>query len=86
MAYTRIDFTNPEGELVAYGCKSPSEQNHVCNARHFLVHTKYVGRSSDHAVSTGPDVTAGMTETWVVQNNVELSEDGERLIGGVIID
>ena len=23
LAYTRVDFTNPEGELVAYGCKSP---------------------------------------------------------------
>ncbi|KAF8349433.1 thioesterase thiol ester dehydrase-isomerase [Amanita rubescens] len=45
LAYTRVDFTSQEGELVAYG-----------------YHTKYVGRSSDHA------------------NNVELSEDGERVI------
>jgi hypothetical protein len=45
-----------------------------------LDHTKYVGRSSDHAVSTGPDDSWHDTEKRVVQNNVELSEDGERLI------
>lgn len=53
LAYTRVEFTNPAGDLVAYGCEQSSlrvtgklERSTVFVADH----TKYVGKSSQHEV------------------------------------
>ncbi|KAF8631048.1 hypothetical protein AX15_002656 [Amanita polypyramis BW_CC] len=70
LAFTRVDFMDSNGNLVAYGH-----------------HTKYIGRGSSHAVSVrAMDVAYGMTQVCAAQNNVKLSEDGERIIEGEDID
>jgi len=51
LAYTRVEFTNAKGDLVAYGH-----------------HTKFVGKALEH------------------EENVKLSEDGEKLLEGKIKD
>ncbi|KAF7299546.1 Glycosyltransferase family 57 protein [Mycena chlorophos] len=51
LAYSRTEFTNADGVLLAYG-----------------YHTKYVGKSSSHP------------------SNVVISEDGETLLEGEIVD
>jgi acyl-coenzyme A thioesterase 13 len=54
LAYTRVDFTNPAGQLVAYGSEfSPFVSCRVCRTADSmlgLAHTKYVGKSIGHAV------------------------------------
>jgi acyl-coenzyme A thioesterase 13 len=57
LAYTRTDFTNAQGELVAYGCALlsvfPAWKPIADYDIHLLDHTKYIGKSSIHAVGTG---------------------------------
>lgn len=53
LAYTRTDFTNAEGELVAYGCMLHQFGGKcVLKLTAGIDHTKYIGKSSLHAVST----------------------------------
>jgi acyl-coenzyme A thioesterase 13 len=52
LAYTRTDFMNAEGELVAYGCMLLRFSGE-CETKLTVGvdHTKYIGKSSLHAVS-----------------------------------
>jgi acyl-coenzyme A thioesterase 13 len=54
LAYTRIDFTNPAGQLVAYGSEFSPLLCRVCrslaNRMLGLAHTKYIGKSIGHGV------------------------------------
>jgi hypothetical protein len=53
LAYTRVDFTTPAGDLVAYGCVAsfyPLPYTVFLTPFH-IAHTKYVGKSSMHEVS-----------------------------------
>lgn len=52
LAFTRIDFTNPAGELVAYGRKLCfADLGYFILRLHFTDHTKYIGKSSSDPVS-----------------------------------
>lgn len=52
MAYTRVDFTNPAGDLVAYGCTHELSLTILkCLTFPHSDHTKYVGKSSSHEVN-----------------------------------
>ena len=55
LAYSRVEFTNPNGDLVAYGCKLTSFFQGVFSLLLTTVthsdHTKYIGKSSQHPVS-----------------------------------
>ena len=57
LAYTRVDFTNDEGTLVAYGRMSflfYKTQIHIPNnVLSYVDHTKYIGKSSSHKVRLG---------------------------------
>ncbi|KAG6909144.1 hypothetical protein DXG01_001896 [Tephrocybe rancida] len=70
LAYTRVDFTNPARELVAYGSKS--EPRRVVEVDVTLQpnadHTKYIGKSSSHP------------------QNIKFSEDGKVVIEGEDVD
>ncbi len=53
LAFTRVDFTNASGELVAYGRMSQT-LTFILSERDdsFIVdHTKYIGKSTSHPVS-----------------------------------
>jgi len=53
LAYTRVDFTNDKGILVAYGCTSSfcdESGIHRPDTLPYVDHTKYVGKSSSHKV------------------------------------
>lgn len=49
LAYTRVDFTNDEGILVAYGCMSSLYEKSQIHGQ-CTDHTKYIGKSSSHEV------------------------------------
>lgn len=91
LAYTRTDFTNEAGELVAYGCRFSCCQGRMVDLRTSIVetladHTKYVGRSSSHEVSFQPSskhMRCSKSALWrSLQENVKFSEDGETVIEG----
>ena len=49
LAYTRVDFTNDKGILVAYGrMSSLYDESQIY--RPYTDHTKYIGKSSSHKV------------------------------------
>ena len=87
MAYTRVDFTNAAGELVAYGRKTCVLTRKVM--RKLIAstpdHTKYVGKSSSDPVSNFDNIFLQRLDNHV-QNNVKFSEDGERVIEGNDVD
>lgn len=84
LAYTRVDFTNDEGTLVAYGCTSPlSDEPGIHRPDTFpcVDHTKYIGKSSNHKVCLGLSfVPLPPFSTSSLQENVEFTEDGEDLV------
>lgn len=54
LAFTRIDFTDDKGSLVAHGRMSSSFHEpriHGPDTLLFTDHTKYIGKSSSHKVS-----------------------------------
>lgn len=57
LAYTRVDFMNEKGTLVAYGRMSfLSYETHISRPKTVLSyadHTKYIGKSSSHKVRLG---------------------------------
>lgn len=56
LAYTRVDFTNDKGTLVAYGCTFSFRNEsgiHRPDTLLYVDHTKYVGKSSGHKVRPG---------------------------------
>ena len=57
LAYTRVDFTNDKGNLVAYGCTSFLYDESQIHRLH-TDHTKYVGKSSSHKVRPGSLVSS----------------------------
>lgn len=50
LAYTRVDFTNPAGDLVAYGRMYASSLKLHDELTVSIDHTKYIGKSSSHPV------------------------------------
>jgi len=69
LAYTRVDFTNDKGTLVAYGCMSfPYDESQI--HRPCPDHTKYIGKSSSHKVSLAsrfllfPSQTSHFRKMW----------------------
>lgn len=50
MAYTRIEFTNLQGQLVAFGREHLSLLSPGLQSNIFKDHTKYVGKSHNHSV------------------------------------
>ena len=53
LAYTRVDFTNDKGILVAYGCMYFlffESRTHRSGTLPHADHTKYIGKSSGHEV------------------------------------
>ena len=85
LAYTRTDFMNPAGELVAYGCNLfpftwPCSKSF---SRGFLTHvacidhTKYIGKSSSHPVSylSLQKVFRVLTEAW----NIRKTSSSQRM-------
>lgn len=84
LAFTRVDFTDDKGTLVAYG-RTPSSCHkpriHGSNTLPFTDHTKYVGKSSSHKVRLDlPFRPLSLFLTPLLQENVEFTEDGEDLI------
>ena len=84
LAYTRVDFTNDKGTLVAYGCTSllcDGLQVYSPRTLPYTDHTKYIGKSSSHQVRLGPSLLPlPLSSTVPPQDNVEFTEDGENLV------
>ena len=84
LAYTRVDFTNDKGTLVAYGCTSSFYDEsgiHRPDTLMYVDHTKYVGKSSSHKVRLGLSfLPLPPFSTSSLQDNVEFTEDGEGLV------
>jgi len=84
LAYTRVDFTNDKGTLVAYGCTSSfcdESGIHRPGTLLYVDHTKYVGKSSGHKVRPGLSfLPLPPFSTSSLQDNVEFTEDGEDLV------
>lgn len=82
LAYTRVDFTNPAGDLVAYGCTNPSSLKSHDKLTVSVDHTKYVGKSSSHPVRESFMRRSLNLHPINLQENVKFSEDGESVIEG----
>lgn len=84
LAYTRVDFTNPAGELVAYGCRTSFVK---LEYRPFYIlfctdHTKYVGKSSSHPVRSFCRLIFRSHFIRIEKENVKFTENGEDVIEG----
>ena len=85
LAYTRIEFTNAKGDLVAFGRGCQSCIPFTKLNKTWADHTKFVGKALQHEVGS----ERAVTELHLLiepQENVKLSEDGEILVEGEIKD
>ncbi|KAH7915866.1 hypothetical protein BJ138DRAFT_1097619 [Hygrophoropsis aurantiaca] len=71
LAYTRVDFLNPGGDLVAYGCKKLFLNFMHAALIHIADHTKYVGKSS-----SDPTENVSLMEKTLIKEGLDLEALG----------
>lgn len=86
LAYTRVDFTNDKGTLVAYGSMSSCPVRHKSTSRNLFDRTQATQNiSANHRITRFVCQVFRSSLSWLstrlLQDNVEFTEDGEELIG-----